>query len=134
MNLDLEKIKPTSIALLVMVFFVTVIPGALFLFLFKQEIFLQLDSFKLILLSIGITLPFFIFNTLLYVIWEGGLGESTQSNGFQIGVLSGSMITIPVVYIPLFLNLFLNLGGRTILISMLGIEVLIIIGAIFVEN
>lgn len=134
MNIDLDKIKPSSIAMVFLTFFVTVVPGALFFFLYKPELFLVLDSFKLVLLSMGITLPFFISNAILYVIWEGGLGESTESNGFQIGVLAGSVFTIPVVYIPLFLKLLVAMEGKTALFLMIGLELIVFFGAIIIES
>lgn len=134
MNIDLDKVKPTSIAMVILTVFVTVIPGSLFLFLFNRELFMDVDSFKLILLSLAITLPFFVINTLIYLIWEGGLGESNESDGFQIGVLSGSIITVPVVYLPLLWKLFFVLEWKCAVLVMAGLEILLFCFVVFFES
>jgi len=48
-----------------------ILPGVLFIFVWNRTLFLEIDIFKLILLSISISLPIFIMNLLIIIISNG---------------------------------------------------------------
>jgi len=134
MNLDFNKLSPLSFMTLVMVFFVTVSPGALFLFIYTRDVFFEIDSFKLVLLSFGITSPFWILNTLPYMFWDGAVvGDNKVSSPF-IACLAGSFWTIPVVYFPILSHLFWDLSFKRICIMMIAIELVLFIIMLLTET
>jgi hypothetical protein len=132
MHLNLNKLSPLSFMTLVMVFFVTVSPGVLFLFIYTRDVFFEIDSFKLILLSFGISSPFWIINTFPYFFWEG-VGSTNKPNNALIACLAGSLWSIPVVYFPIIASFFWKASFETIAIMMFVLEVMTLI-IIFVKE
>lgn len=134
MNFNFEKLKPTSWAMILLSLSATLLPGCLFVFLFNPILFTELETVKVILLGLGLTLPLFLINSVIYVMWEGGLGESTDSNGFQTGVLAGSIFTLPVVYVPLLWKFFIGLSLKQGVLVLLGMEVIVFFLVLYLER
>jgi hypothetical protein len=134
MNIDLSKLSTISLMTLLMVFFATISPGALFIFIFSKELFLELDTFKLILLSFGLTSPFWIINTIPYLYWENAPSNQKNTDSPFIACLSGGLWTLPVVYSPLVLFLFLELTTRNAFIIMFILEIIILLSIFIIER
>lgn len=134
MAFDFSKLSPLSVMALVMAFFVTVSPGALLLFVYSRELFLSVDSFKLSLLSFGITSPFWIINTIPYFFWEDAGNNKGKSDSPLIACLAGGLWTVPVVYSPIISSLFWQLNVRNAILMMLVVEFVIFIVLNFIEG
>ena len=65
---EIEKIKNADVLITIFAFIFLIVPGAMVMFLFVEDIFLQIDIFKLILISLAIMSPFVFFN--LFVVDE----------------------------------------------------------------
>ena len=58
MNLpDIEKLSSKTYLIISTVCMATVVPGTLYLYLFERDLFVSLDFFKILLLSIALTSP-----------------------------------------------------------------------------
>ncbi|MBN7802628.1 hypothetical protein J0A67_17260 [Algoriphagus aestuariicola] len=134
MAFDFSKLSPLSIMTLVMAFFVTVSAGALFLFVYSRELFLSVDSFKLCLLSFGITSPFWIVNTIPHFFWEGAGNADAKIDSPLIACLSGCIWTVPVVYSPIISSLFWQLNFRNALLMMLAVGLVVFVILNFIEG
>lgn len=130
----LSRLKPISIMTIVMILFVTLSPGILFLFIYLKESFVELETFKVILLGFAITSPFWIINTTLYLLWEGAIEGNSKNNSHFIASLAGSFWTIPVVYIPILLKFFWNLDLKEVALVMIIIEGCLILLIFYIEN
>ncbi|WP_439488504.1 hypothetical protein [Algoriphagus sp.] len=127
MTIDINKISPLSIMTIVMIFFATVSPGALFLFVYAREMFLGMDTFKIILLSFGITGPFWLLNTFPYILWERSLIKELKSNSSLIACIAGTIWTVPIVYFPFVSYFFFGWGARKTCLIMIALELIMLV-------
>lgn len=106
-------------------------PGALALFSFREDLFFQLDFFKILLLSLSITFPVWAFNTLLVslVDWDDSCDGTSH---IQMVGAFGAILSLFPLYIPSLLRLLLV---RFIVINSvsglyIGLSIEIIIGIV----
>jgi hypothetical protein len=125
MNLDLHKIKSITFVTF-MLFCITIIcPGIMFVFLFSRELFLETDTFKLILLSVSITTPIFLINSfLITLIQEPEINDNIDEN-LQITTIFGNIISLPIIYIPLIVKLFFDISLQCGVSIVIGLEFVI---------
>ena len=62
---DFKGIPPLTWTFIVAMVIGTIIPGLLLVFLFRQDLFMEVETIKLLFLSMGITLPVWLCNTIL---------------------------------------------------------------------
>ena len=60
---DLNNLQPITWGLVVMLLLVTIVPGYLLIFLFNEQLFLEVDTVKLLFLSVSFTMPLWSLNT-----------------------------------------------------------------------
>ena len=137
MNLDLHRIKSITFVTF-MLFCITIIcPGIMFVFLFSRELFLETDTFKLILLSISITAPISLINSFLTMLiqeaqTDAETNEEVDEN-LQLTTILGNLISLPVIYIPLVVKLFYDISLQFGVSIVIGLEIAVFFGA-FILN
>ena len=62
---DIKNVEPLTWGLAVMLILVTIVPGLLLLYIFDKPHFMEIESIKLLFLSISLTLPFWSINTFM---------------------------------------------------------------------
>ena len=60
---DLNNLQPITWGFVVMLLLVTIVPGYLLIFLFNEDLFLEVDTVKLLFLAVSFTMPLWSFNT-----------------------------------------------------------------------
>ena len=105
---EFKKLSPLSWVFWTIFLLTTIAPGALAIFSFREDLFLLLDIFKLMLLSMSITFPVWIFNIVLVSLasWDDSNDDGT-THLQTIGAWGGTLSTIPL-YIPSFAKLALG--------------------------
>lgn len=125
MNLDLHRIKSITFVT-VMLFCITIIcPGIMFVFLFSRELFIETDTFKLILLSISITMPISLINSLLIGLIQIDIINDNIDENLQLMNIFGNIISLPIIYIPLIVKLFVDISLQCGVSIVIGLELAI---------
>lgn len=119
---DIEKIKEETfwVALFDIIFLIS--PGFLILFYFKQNIFLDLDSIKLILLSVSIIAPFVFLNFLIIVILSAAQKAEIKSDDTFSFITLGIFFSNIIFYILFLVSCLLNFSFRITMFWLIGIE------------
>jgi len=128
MNLDLDKFKSITWLTLLLLIVTLIFPGILFVFSFNRELFLKLDLIKLILLGVAITTPIWLLNSFIMSIMSKE--AISENENLQLTGIVGSIISIPILYLPILINFFFNITSRTGVIILLSIQLCIIIFSI----
>ena len=119
---DIENIKKETfwLALFDVIFLIS--PGFLILFYFKQNIFLDLDSIKLILLSVSIVTPFVLVNFLTIIFLLTAQKIEIKSDDTFSFITLGIFFTNIIFYILFLVSYLLNLSFKIIMFWLIGIE------------
>lgn len=59
---ELLKLKPSKLIIVITFLLATVGPGILYIYIFNRDMFYNVDTIKIILLSLSVTTPILIFN------------------------------------------------------------------------
>ena len=65
MNFDLHKIRPLTYITIIFIANALICPGFMFIYFFNKQFFINIDTFKLVLMGICITMPLWVVNSLL---------------------------------------------------------------------
>lgn len=105
---DFKKLSALSWVFWTIFLLGTIAPGALAIFSFREDIFLQLDIFKLLLLSTSITFPIWMLNIVLVSLtsWDDSNNDGI-SHLQTIGAWGGMLSSLPL-YVPSFTKLVLG--------------------------
>ena len=132
MNFDIKKIEPFPI--IASIFFIIgfIIPGLFFIFLFNQKLFISLDYFRLILLSISICFPFMTLNYFFYSRFafshKGNvMDEVNYQVQHSIASFSSSFFSTFPLYSSILIKYFFNITLKTGILISFGIEIFIIL-------
>ena len=123
-EINFEKIKPLN-ALAFMNLITSLFSGFMFLFLFKPNLFWQLDYLRLIIISISIPAPMVILNsTLLFFIFRNqaeNLTSEVINEKIIGGLLMGSIFSIIILFTSFLLEFLFDWGVKSgvIIISIL---------------
>ncbi|WP_412464427.1 hypothetical protein [Flavobacterium mekongense] len=130
MELNIDKVRPFS-AIILFKIVCCLLSGFLFLFIFKRELFNNLDIFRLCVLSMSITAPILILNIFMVgnnfgpkrsEVTEEIFHQSQGASAFM-----GALLSLAVIYIPILLGYFLKLKLQSGIIWALSIQVFIIL-------
>ncbi|WP_129024148.1 hypothetical protein [Flavobacterium sp. YO12] len=125
MNLDLHRIRSITFVT-VMLFCITIIcPGIMFVFLFSKELFLETDTFKLILLSVSITMPISLVNSFLIGLLQEPERNDNLDDNLQLIIILGNVISLPIIYIPLMVKLFIDISLQCGVSILIALEIII---------
>jgi hypothetical protein len=116
MNLDLKELKglpPITWGYAVVLILAIIAPGMLLLYFYEEELFYELESLKLILLSVSVTVPIFALNSILCSV-ENGVRKPTETGGeyyLKIFIL-GAFLTSFVLYIPILTKFLFDISNE----------------------
>lgn len=135
---DFKGIPPLTWTFIVAMVIGTIIPGLLLVFLFRQDLFMEVETIKLLFLSMGITLPVWLCNTILvaYSLDDGNnkKGDEQVRNDIQIAGLVGAMFSVPALFIPVIVKMFCDISSEIAFYIGFGIELAIIILFVIIFN
>lgn len=89
MNFDIKQFKDKHFILALLAIILIIAPGFLEIFHFFRDIFINVDFFKLSLLSISFTLPFIFISTLIFHDADKDKNDSLFINFLLAVILSG---------------------------------------------
>ncbi len=113
-------------ATLIVIIIATIAPGIMIFFLFNKELFIQLDVFKISLLSIAITMPIWGINSsIIYAILESE-GE-TEEEILQFCAILGGILSILPLYAPILTKVFIDISSKSGVLIALIIEIILIV-------
>ncbi|MFZ2167510.1 MAG: hypothetical protein WAV50_01420 [Minisyncoccia bacterium] len=112
-------------------------PGLSYLFFFERALFIQLETIKILTLSVAIIAPFFIFNTILFA-YPVSLSEkrtgNTKANQENptafISILLSLFVSGAVLYIGLAASYFLSEGLQLALTVGMVLQALLTAGLV----
>ena len=119
---DLSNLQPVTWGLIVMLLLVTIVPGYLLIFLFDKQLFLEMDTIKLLFLSVSFTMPLWSLNTFVcFFNKEDGMSviERLQFNG-----LLGAFFSFFPLYSPALVKLFADIDIDYAIIIAGGTEII----------
>ena len=128
---DFKGISSITWGFIVFFLISTIIPGILLLFLFREDLFWNIETLKLIMLSMGITMPVWVCNTFLVTIsieddnksnTDDSIKEDMQAEG-----LFGAIFSIPVLFLPALVKMFIDINSSVAFYIALGIELCIVL-------
>lgn len=99
-------------------------PGFILLFYSSRDLFLTLDTIKLILLSVSFVAPFVFINSIFLALSIRN-GEAKKEDTFICFTL-GILLTNIIFYIALLISYFLKLSLANTLFSILALEVILL--------
>ncbi|RXM47505.1 hypothetical protein BOW55_11035 [Flavobacterium sp. YO12] len=97
----------------------------MFVFLFSKELFLETDTFKLILLSVSITMPISLVNSFLIGLLQEPERNDNLDDNLQLIIILGNVISLPIIYIPLMVKLFIDISLQCGVSILIALEIII---------
>ena len=133
---DIEKVTDESFLFVLFDTLFLISPGLLIIYYFHRDLFLNLDSIKLVLLSIATTLPFLCWNIILIfqLLYRGKLIDANEKKSFFFMVSVALIGTNTFVYMMLFVSYTLGTSFKSSLIFVVVIEVLLTILTVLVNR
>jgi hypothetical protein len=99
---DFRNISPRDALFYLSSFTAILFPGILILFLFQFDLFISLDIFKLILLSIAITSPIMLVNVLInFILIDTNYKPKKKGTKLFVDFLMGAVQTCFVYYMAI---------------------------------
>lgn len=130
MEVNIDKVRPFN-ALILFKVICCLLSGFLFLFIFKRELFISLDIFRLSILCISMTAPILTFNSFLVGHFLGPKRSDVTDEIFHqatgASAFMGALLSLAVLYIPILLGYFFKLNLQSGIIGILFLQVCIII-------
>ncbi|MCP4597197.1 hypothetical protein [Neptuniibacter sp.] len=123
------------------VFLGSLAPGALVLFVFDRELFMALDTFKLVLLSLAITLPISLINIFCASVFSEALDKEWHSEAksddeqkeklLTAETAVSFWITSAVYYTALGVSVFKSQGIQSFATNVFIAECIVVLAAVF---
>lgn len=130
MEVNIDKVRPFS-ALILFKVICCLLSGFLFLFIFKRELFISLDIFRLSILCISMTAPILTFNSFLVGHYLGPKRSDVTDEIFHqatgVSAFLGALLSLVVLYIPILLGYFFKLNLQSGIIWILILQVFVIL-------
>lgn len=118
---DLRNAKRHEVVTAVVFFIGAVAPGIMVLNAYSPESIKDLDVVKLTLLSLGLTMPIILLNTVVAGKDDKSGDRLLQDFGFA------NLVSSIVFYIPLLVGLFVELSKQFFIVAAAGMEVVVIL-------
>ena len=126
---DIKKVAPLTWGFVVMFVLVTIVPGLLLLFIFDKQLFMEIETIKVLFLSISITLPFWALNTFLCIFYDDKKEDENQTVKVQLQLsgLFGSFFSLIPLYVPVIATLFFDFDYKVAAWIAISLELLMLI-------
>lgn len=119
---DIKDVHPITWGFVVMLVLVTIVPGLLLVFLFNEQLFMQVETVKLLFLSISITMPLWALNT--FVCFFSEEDEMSVIERLQFNGLLGAFFSFLPLYAPALVKIFADIDYKCAVAIVGGLEVL----------
>lgn len=121
---DIEKITEENFLFVLFDSFFLISPGVLTIFYFRSDILSDLDSIKIILLSVAVSLPFILWNFLMIfsLIYRGKLLDVGEKKLTFFILTSALALTSFIIYLLLFISYLFVISFKISLFLFLGLE------------
>jgi hypothetical protein len=126
MNIDIDKIERPTIVSIIFFIFTLFLPGVLFIYIFLQKTFLDLDFFKLILLACTITFPFMIFNLILSLFAIPASPEIKERD-LEFSLIIGCLVTNLIFFTTILIGYFIKINCKISIIILISLHLIIAI-------
>jgi hypothetical protein len=113
----------------IFVFLGTISPGFLIIYLFKPELISSLDSIKIILFSLSISLPIVVVNMSVCIF--GSFDE--EENSKFVGAILALFLTAAALYPSILISYIYGFSFKDFLKTVLVIQIFLIL-FVFVDN
>ena len=123
--MDLEKLSFKNIFFYCILITALISSGVLFIFVFNYNLFFLLDIWKLLLLSISITSPIFILNS-LFILFGAIPSEDEEEFLLTLMLLAGALTTL-TLYLVITAAFFLKFKIKIAVIILATIELILLI-------
>jgi small-conductance mechanosensitive channel len=124
---DLDKMRKSPLAVY-LICAAMLSPGLLFIYLFKPDLFNNLDIWRLLFLSISIIMPVFLLNLVIFVanpFFRKGINTKEEEGNWFMGmIMLAAIFTILFIYLIIAVRIFLKFDTKTALIVIAGIELI----------
>lgn len=132
---EIENIKKNIFGIVFISIILLITPGFTIIFYFFRELFINLDTLKLILLSISITTPLLIINFTLstHLLETNKIHLSKGEQSAFISFIVSIVISAMFVYIALLFSYFLELDFYTTFLIGIGIQTLTVLLYIYAQ-
>ena len=124
---EIKELKQKQITLLIAVFLGTVCPGFLVIFHFRPELVERYDAFKLILLSLSLTMPLVALNTVLGAYFEERNRPPTEQGVPLVAFSVGLFLTAASLFPALLLSYVYGYTFRRFGVIAAGLEFLLLV-------
>lgn len=128
---DFKGIPPITWGFIVSMVIGTIIPGLLLVFLFRQDLFMEVETIKLLFLSMSITLPVWLCNAILFAVAidEGDANDNDDQvrTYMQLTGLMGAFFSIPSLFFPALVKMFVDISSDVAFYIGFGIEIVVVI-------
>jgi L-asparagine transporter-like permease len=105
---DLEKLSSRNLFFYFLLITALISAGFLLIFVFCNDLFIRLDIFKSLLLSVAVTSPINILNSFLALAFASFSEDETVEDRLFSTLIVGSVFTILFLYLIIILKLFFN--------------------------
>lgn len=132
---DLNNLQPITWGFVVMLLLVTIVPGYLLIFLFNEDLFLEVDTVKLLFLAVSFTMPLWSFNT--FVCFFNKENEMSVIECLQFNGLLGAFFSFFPLYVPALVKIFVDIDVECAIYIAGGTELLSLLSCawmIFTDN
>lgn len=126
---DLNGLQPITWGFIVMLLLVTIVPGYLLIFLFNEQLFLEVDTVKLLFLSVSITMPLWSLNT--FVCFFNKEEQLSVMERLQFNGLLGAFFTFFPLYTPALVKLFSDIDIAFAIYIAGGVEFLSLLACVY---
>lgn len=131
MELNFDKLKIFPAATLIQIIFGVIAPGFLFLFVFKRDLFLTLDLFRLSAIAIALTAPIFSLNLMIVMMLTNNEKEYEDENQLDRHLTAshfgGSFLSSILIFTSIIFGYFFQLTIKQGILILIALQIIIII-------
>ncbi|TLE17675.1 hypothetical protein [Vibrio cholerae] len=118
---DIKNLDGLFLMTAISMFIAIFSPGILTIYLFLPQLFFDLDSFKLLMFAVSLSLPVFALNAMMILVVENTVGEGD----FQVPAYLGSVTASVVMFTSLLAAYLFGCTFSYFLISVAILELLL---------
>ncbi|MGF1637916.1 MAG: hypothetical protein ACFCUU_12645 [Cyclobacteriaceae bacterium] len=135
MRIDISTLKYRYVITGLIWFFSILLPGYLFLFIFRGDFFIYLNFFTLSMLALCITSPVLLTNTTLFMLIYRNK-EINDDSRFSNALFKAEIVSTMIVYIAIILGFVFDWRARSGVLTIIGCQLLLMIyfGITYYQN
>lgn len=119
---ELEKLSFRNVFFYSFLVTAIISSGILFIFIFNQRLFFELDILKLLLLSMAITTPIYAFNCVIAMIGAEFNDNEGEEERFLLIMFIGIIITLIIISLLALIKLFVAINVKVVIVILLVLE------------